>query len=821
MQNKAGILYFPKRITEVMKRIFDYPLTIVEAPMGYGKTTAVREYLSNADANILWQRVYDNSETSFWKELCLLLSKLDTDRSYNLEQLGFPDDIVLKQEALKLIEDIELPEKTVLVIDDYHLINRAGIDNFIEFLVMNEIANLHIVLTARFIELLNMEELILKGYITHITKEIFEFVPIEIIKYYKLCGISLKDVEADKLFSFSEGWISALYLLMLNFKQEGNFTATANIHKLIEKAVYNPFSQNIKDFLLTMSIFDSFTIEQAIHMWGNEDAEKVIGEIIRKNAFVNYDIRTKTYQMHNIFTNFLKDVKSSKYIEDERCKRAAQWFMKIGDYLKAMHYFYECGDFENLFLAIEKDKVNSFNNENKELITKYIEACPQNIKVKHPVVLLSYAIHLFAFNEIELFEKACSEFVYNINADESLREDFKKELLGEYELLLSFTAYNDINKMSEHHQKACKLLTHSTSIYDTKNNWTFGSPSVLYMFYRETGKLEQNVKDIVKALPYYYRLTNGHGSGAEYIMEAERYFNMGDIENAEILLYKVFHKVRPKMETGIILCAEFLHMRISFMKGDLITILGIINNMRTDMTSRHEYNFIHTVEICEGYIYSLLKQSDNIPERIKQGNLNSTRLMFPAYAMLNIAYGRVLLINGEYLKLIGNTEHFLGIASAFSNLLAQIYTYIYGAAANRQIFRTNEAMSELAKALDIAMPDKVYMPFVENCDYIKPLLEQHYKEGRYREDIERIFDLFETYHKSFEKMIKENFSGERKNILTDREKEIAQFAADGLTNNEISRKLSISTNTVKTMLKGVFVKLDINSRALLKQYFEK
>jgi hypothetical protein len=50
-----------------------------------------------------------------------IIDEFDLDRSRNLEQLGFPDDSVSIQEALKLIEDIELPEKTVFVIDDYRL----------------------------------------------------------------------------------------------------------------------------------------------------------------------------------------------------------------------------------------------------------------------------------------------------------------------------------------------------------------------------------------------------------------------------------------------------------------------------------------------------------------------------------------------------------------------------------------------------------------------------------------------------------------------------------------------------------------------------
>ncbi|MEL7654764.1 MAG: helix-turn-helix transcriptional regulator, partial [Bacillota bacterium] len=116
-QNKTKTLYFPDRITEAMKEIFDYPLTIVEAPMGYGKTTAVKENLSNDNANILWLKIHDGSTHNFWNGFCRVLAEIDARLASNLEELGFPNDQVSFREALKLIVNIELPGKTVLVID--------------------------------------------------------------------------------------------------------------------------------------------------------------------------------------------------------------------------------------------------------------------------------------------------------------------------------------------------------------------------------------------------------------------------------------------------------------------------------------------------------------------------------------------------------------------------------------------------------------------------------------------------------------------------------------------------------------------------------
>lgn len=56
------------------------------------------------------------------------------------------------------------------------------------------------------------------------------------------------------------------------------------------------------------------------------------------------------------------------------------------------------------------------------------------------------------------------------------------------------------------------------------------------------------------------------------------------------------------------------------------------------------------------------------------------------------------------------------------------------------------------------------------------------------------------------------------NILTEREREILQLVVEGLTNQEVSDKLSISTSTVDTHRKNIMAKLDIHSVAGLVKY---
>ena len=813
------MIYLPNRITDAMKEIYSYPLTIVEAPMGYGKTTAVREYLDHTASKVMWQSIFDNTSAGFWKGFCRQLNALDSDCAQSLMRLGFPDDSVSIQEALHIISAIDFPAKSVIVIDDYHLAAGAEISAFIEAVVRSEIPELHIVLTARYIEALNTEEMELKGYLNHIKKEMFELSTEEISEYFKLCGVRIKESEAERLHALTEGWISALYLLLLNYVANGTYSDITNIYKLMENAVYTPLSEEIKDFLVTMSICDNFTAEQAVYIWGKDNAADLLGEITNRNAFVKYDARQRTYHVHAIFTNYLKDVLEGRRIKLNLFRRAACWYLTNGDFIQSMHYFYLCGDFEGIFQAIEMEKAININPPyRKELVVKYITECPDTVKAKNHFVMLLFAFRLFTFNELALFKMTCDEFVRNITADTALDENDRNRLMGEFEMVLSFTGYNDISRMAEHHQKAGRLLKEPSSIMHSKSVWTFGSPSVLYMFYRESGKLIAYVETMLEDIPLYSRLSNGNAAGGEYVMKAEYHFNTGDIENTEIAAHQAMYEAQSKNQVANIICVLFLKMRISLVQGDFSGALGHLRRMRDEIAREKEYPLIHTIEICEGYLYALLGKGGKVPVWLATGDFSSQRLLFPVIPMINIVYGRALLINGEYLKLIGSSRHFTGIASVFPNLLALIYTDIYLASANNRIFREADALDALRRALQTALPDRLYMPFVENCDHIKPLLERLSGEGFMRDGIARILELSESYHKAMDQITREHFSEYRPD-LTEREEEIARLAAEGYSNREIGKRLFISENTVKTQMKSVFEKLGIGSRVLLKQIF--
>jgi len=55
--------------------------------------------------------------------------------------------------------------------------------------------------------------------------------------------------------------------------------------------------------------------------------------------------------------------------------------------------------------------------------------------------------------------------------------------------------------------------------------------------------------------------------------------------------------------------------------------------------------------------------------------------------------------------------------------------------------------------------------------------------------------------------------GSELDALTEREREVLDLLAQGMTNKEIAEALVITTNTVKRHLKAIFEKLEIHTRS--------
>ena len=93
---------------------------------------------------------------------------------------------------------------------------------------------------------------------------------------------------------------------MLNFINTNSFEDSLAIDDLIYETIWGKLSFKEQDFLVGTSVFDSFSVRQAINMSGDILTEDKLFNLIDDNGFIKYESKDRKYYIHSAFKEFLK-----------------------------------------------------------------------------------------------------------------------------------------------------------------------------------------------------------------------------------------------------------------------------------------------------------------------------------------------------------------------------------------------------------------------------------------------------------------------------------------------------------------------------------
>ena len=131
----------------------------------------------------------------------------------------------------------------------------------------------------------------------------------------------------------------------------------------------------------------------------------------------------------------------------------------------------------------------------------------------------------------------------------------------------------------------------------------------------------------------------------------------------------------------------------------------------------------------------------------------------------------------------------------------------------QELGNIEQGITLLEKALSLAEPGGFIRTFVDEGPPMARLLYEALSQGIAPEYVRRLLAAFPTTQpeppKPAETRIPEYGLVEP---LSERELEVLQLIAEGLTNREIAAKLYISLNTVKVHTRNIYGKLGVRSR---------
>ena len=171
------------------------------------------------------------------------------------------------------------------------------------------------------------------------------------------------------------------------------------------------------------------------------------------------------------------------------------------------------------------------------------------------------------------------EFERNMGSRQDLDEETRSWLMGTYELLLCYAEYNDLSVMLPHIHKTKKLLENRKALIPWPDTGLNDSLSLLYMYHRKAGELENETRLFSEYNPLYSSLIGGRLDGADLIMQAERLYVTGAFQEAEIEVYKALLVIHRDKQWHTWLCAVMLQIRIALARGNWHTIEHLLGEV--------------------------------------------------------------------------------------------------------------------------------------------------------------------------------------------------------------------------------------------------
>ncbi|WP_284981708.1 LuxR C-terminal-related transcriptional regulator [Arthrobacter sp. efr-133-TYG-118] len=407
-----------RRLSDRLSQADEQTLILVSAPAGFGKTTVLIEWLAEAPANgrsLAWLSLdqRDNDPTLFWTYVVAALDKASNGLGAKALAILRSPQSSTEDFLTTLINELQaVPDRFVLVLDDYHVIESQDVQEGLAFLVENLPAQLQLVIASRADPALPLPRLRARGRLLEIRAADLRFTPEEAAAYFNgVMGLSLNARDIAALEGRAEGWIAALQLAALSMQGRedvaGFIAGFAGDDRYIvdylAEEVLQRQSDDVRNFLLQTSILSRLNGPLCDAVTGQNTGKAMLESIDRGNLFVvPLDDRRWWYRYHHLFADVLR---ARLMDEQPGCigelhERASLWHEQSGDIPEAIRHTMAGKDFERAADLIEIAIPAMRKDRQEATLSRWLKALPGELIHARPGLGVAYAGALLASGEL-------------------------------------------------------------------------------------------------------------------------------------------------------------------------------------------------------------------------------------------------------------------------------------------------------------------------------------------------------------------------------------------------------------------------------------
>ena len=378
-------------------------VTIISAPAGSGKTSLLRAWADRPGqpyrlAVMQVQRDQHDAQ-QFWLALLSAVRQASAPTSRTEPPAATPDFNGRAMVDRVLSELADLRGLLILVIDDLHELISPDALAQLTRLLTNLPGDAHAVLATRRDLPLHLQQLRLAGELAEIRAADLRFSERETRELLDASGVALSDAGAALLHQRTEGWAAGLRLAVISlaghpdpelfvaeFSGSDRTVAEYLIAEMLERQ-----PDDIKDLLLRTSVLDRVNGELADLLTGRQGSERILLALEDANAFVvSLDPKRTWFRYHHLFADLLRlELRRALPAEVPGLhRRAADWLIQHGHIADAIRHTQAAGDWPGAARLLADHSFSLTMDGQAQTVRALLRAFPPGAPADNPELAL-------------------------------------------------------------------------------------------------------------------------------------------------------------------------------------------------------------------------------------------------------------------------------------------------------------------------------------------------------------------------------------------------------------------------------------------------
>jgi len=244
---------------------------------------------------------------------------------------------------LKLMIDAagEVQDDFTLILDDYHNVESHDIHAFLKRLIDHLPARMHLIVGGRTVPPFDISRLRARGLLRELRAPQLKFQFDEAQQFLnEAMSLHLNHAQVNLLEQRTEGWVAGLQLAALSLQEAGDVQALVNsfsgtnpyVLGYLADEVLKRQPADIQDFLLKTSILTKLSGDVCDYVTETSNGQEMLERLEQMNLFiVALDERRQWYRYHQLFADLLHLRLSQRYAPTEiraLHRRAAEWYLE-------------------------------------------------------------------------------------------------------------------------------------------------------------------------------------------------------------------------------------------------------------------------------------------------------------------------------------------------------------------------------------------------------------------------------------------------------------------------------------------------------------